>query len=559
MVNIGDWFSEHPEALTHLDSWVRSRTEEAGGRSARRYIGFLKREFDYPFRDHTALVGFIRRRHGDEWLALAVAAVLPPDPPRREGEAKAPSVPAKADFRKSDADVRKLQRREDFIITSAVNNCRVDPGFLAALERWREERHGVLVVNPIRYKNPTHREDVDPHEWWDEALFPYMLESELRPHPYLSIMPTKVQATASNPLPPRMSGRTQSRSAVFGHPQLCMRTVPTPHETLPKILYTSGAVTRKSYSDTLAGDLADFHHTHAAVIAEIRGDRFHLREVTWDGEKFVDIDTAYYADHTAEAVRAVALVMGDIHSGSNRIDPQVMEATFGANGLYETTDPQYLVIHDLADNLAVNPHEMNKQLSRAALARLAGGLNVDSELRRVADWLNVLPDADVLVIPSNHDEFLMRWLEAGERGVLPENRRFYHWLSYRMLEAHELDGEFPLAIEMALAGKITHESVRFLKIDESFRVKGVELGMHGHLGPNGSRGSLHNLSHVGTRFIMGHVHSPGIWQGGYAVGTSSLYRMGYNIGPSSWLHTHALLHENGRRQLIHIIGEFFRG
>jgi hypothetical protein len=562
-VNIADWFSEHPKALSHLDSWVRERTEENGGKSARRYIGFLQREMDYPFGDHTALVAFIRRRHGDDWTQLYQPGAPPPEPvPGPDSPKPKPSKAAKADFRKSDADVRKLQRRDDFLITCAVANCHADPGFLAACERWCEERQGAIIVNPVRYANPRTREEeteTRKGEWWEPALAPYMLESELRPHPYLSIMPTKIQATSPNPLPPRMGGRTQARSAVFGHPQLCMRTVPTPQEKLPKILYSSGAVTQKFYSETYAGDMAEFHHTHAAVIAEIRGDRFHLREVTWDGEKFIDIDRAYYADRIEDAGPPAALVMGDIHSGSGKVDPEVMAATFGPDGLYDTVLPDNLVLHDLADNLAVNPHESHKQLSRAALARKAGGLNAEAEIQRVADWLNGVPhEAQIVVVPSNHDEFLMRWLEAGERGVLPENRMFYHWLSYQMLAAHERDSEFPLALEVALNGKLA-PGVRFLKIDESFRLNGVELGMHGHLGPNGARGSLRNLSQIGTRFITGHVHSPGIWQGGYAVGIACLYRMGYNLGPSGWLHTHSLLHENGRRQMIHIIGEYFRG
>lgn len=83
--------------------------------------------------------------------------------------------------------------------------------------------------------------------------------------------------------------------------------------------------------------------------------------------------------------------------------------------------------------------------------------------------------------------------------------------------------------------------------------------MHGHLGPNGSRGSLRSLSVIGSRFIIGHSHSPGIYEGGYQVGTSSVLRMEYNGGPSSWMQSHAALYENGKRQLIHVIDGHWRG
>ena len=83
--------------------------------------------------------------------------------------------------------------------------------------------------------------------------------------------------------------------------------------------------------------------------------------------------------------------------------------------------------------------------------------------------------------------------------------------------------------------------------------------MHGHLGPNGARGSARNLSRIGTRSIIGHSHSPNIWQGVYQVGTSSKLRLHYTAGPSSWFHTHAVVHPNGRRQMIHIVEGHWRG
>ncbi len=49
-----------------------------------------------------------------------------------------------------------------------------------------------------------------------------------------------------------------------------------------------------------------------------------------------------------------------------------------------------------------------------------------------------------------------------------------------------------------------------------------------------------------------------IWQGVYQVGHSSRDRHGYNVGPSSWLTSHAILLANGRRQMIHIIGRDWR-
>ena len=116
--------------------------------------------------------------------------------------------------------------------------------------------------------------------------------------------------------------------------------------------------------------------------------------------------------------------------------------------------------------------------------------------------------------------------------------------------------EYPSPFAMLL--KKTAPLVRALHSDESFVLGGVELGMHGDVGPSGARGSRRNLRRVGTRSIIGHAHSPGIEEGCYQTGTSTYLRLEYNRGPSSWLNTHCILHADGKRQLVNIINGKWR-
>jgi len=298
------------------------------------------------------------------------------------------------------------------------------------------------------------------------------------------------------------------------------------------------------------------------VIVEVRGNRFHLREVTWDGEGFTDLDRRYTAGGAEAAPPPEALVMGDIHA-PHFVSPYVMAATFGQGGIVETLSPRRLFLHDLADNRNTNPHELQNRLTRAALVAGQRGSrkqgSVEAELEGVASWVVGLPAfEEVLVVRSNHDDFLGRWLERQQPE--PQNAKLYHQLCYLMLQYHEQHGRFPIPLELALRqNHVLPDNVRFLDVDESYRVGGIELGMHGHHGPNGARGSVRNLSMIGTRSMIGHVHSPGIWQGVYAVGLSAVYRHGYNAGPSSWLNTHGLVHANGYRQLVHTIKTHWRG
>jgi hypothetical protein len=97
------------------------------------------------------------------------------------------------------------------------------------------------------------------------------------------------------------------------------------------------------------------------------------------------------------------------------------------------------------------------------------------------------------------------------------------------------------------------DQFRFLERDESYVVAGIELGMHGDKGPNGSRGSARNLARIGVKSVIGHTHSPQIFEGCYQVGTSTKLKLEYTSGPSSWLNTHCVVYASGKRSLINVI------
>lgn len=549
---LSDFFLANEGIKAGLVKWLERKAAGDDTGSLASWVRRARKDHGFPFATNTLQVWL---QKNEPVYESAMSAFTP--------RAVKSKRAASESFARSGSDLAKLSKREDFIVTSAVNNCAADPGFLSALERWREERDGALVVNPIKYQNPTRKaveESERPDRWWDVNLHPYLLEEEIRPHPLLSFMTMKAQATAHNPLPARLDGRTKARSAVFGHPQLAMRSVATPQNKLPKLLYSSGAVTQPEYSETTAGDMGAFHHSLAGIIAEVRDDRFHLREIVWDGECFIDLDRAYFADRIEDAPSPAALVMGDIHVGETA--QNVMDATFGEYGMVPVLQPDRLVLHDLGNGTSVSPHEVNSRLTRAAQAR-RGQTNLQFELNSIAAWLDDLPEfeAGIHVIPSNHDEFLDRWLERGENGVESENLALYHDLAAAMLRAEDSTGEFPVALELALRNHALFDrsDVRFRRVDKPFQVEGVELGMHGNRGSNGARGSAAGFARLGVRSMVGHSHSPAIWQGCYVVGTSSNYRLSYNKGPSSWFQTHGLVHANGYRQLVHMIDDAWHG
>lgn len=469
-------------------------------------------------------------------------------------------------FERTDSDVRAIEAGENFAITAAQNNTAPEPGFLEALEHWAAERKGSLLIRPVRYKNPTSRRDPsderDEDYWWHDSFVPYLIDNEVRLHQHLVLPKTRLQVTSPS-LTSRLDSRSKGASAIYGHTRLSMHTVATPHNKLPKIVYSTGAVTQKNYSTTLAGDLAEFHHSPSAVLVELRGDRFHLREVTWDGHCFYDLDRKYTAAGSEPAEPLLALVTGDEHVWFH--EPAVRAATYDdPDSIVAMLRPAEIVRHDVLDCYSVSPHHFKRRLTRA-VKTIAGWGNLERELEDTLRFIEATTPDGVrnVIVSANHHDHLTSWLQSGEQHVEPENLKLYHWLNYLMLEnsawtPNGVSYPNPLQLFAQERGYLT-ENTLWLGADDSHVVGAIELGMHGHLGPNGARGNIRSLSRVGLRSVLGHSHSPGIFEGAYQVGTSSRLRLEYNVGPSSWLHSHAGIHVNGRRQMIHVITGKWRG
>ena len=457
---------------------------------------------------------------------------------------------------------RTLGGKSTFIITAAQNATPVHQGFLKACEALCNERNGEILAIPLRYKNPTSRWTASQanEEVWADALAPHMCNQRKRLNANLIVLgDIKTQPTAVNPLT-GYEALTHGESGILGHTKLALKTIATPQSKFPKIMTTTGAMTIPNYTDSRAGKIGEFHHTLGAALVEISGKKFHLRQLSADKEgTFTDLDQTYSEFGRTKAEKPLALVMGDTHV--DFIDPAVERSTFGKGGLVDTLQPAHLVWHDLLDGYAINPHHNGNPF--AAIAKVQNNRNdAKEELMRALEFIHKrTPDGVTsVVVPSNHEDFLSRWIINQDWRNNPANAEFYLETALAMVRGTQFGGAgttYPSPFIYWGRKELAYSSVLFLERDESFAVAGVELGMHGDQGPNGARGSIKNLRRIGIRSIIGHSHSPGIDEGCYQTGTSTRLKLEYNGGPSGWLNTHCILYANGKRTLVNIIdGEY---
>ena len=461
---------------------------------------------------------------------------------------------------------RTVGGKTTILITSAQNATPVHEGFVKTLEAHANAVSAAdILVVPYRYKNPTNRHDtLEDDEWWDEKIAKYLCNQRKRINSNLILMgDIKIQATTGKPLA-MMDSLSHAESAIFGHPKLQLRTVPVPAGQYPKILTTTGTCTGENYSDTRLGKISDFHHTLGAAVVEISGKTFHLRQINASkaiGE-YNDLDRHYAPGVAGPAARAQALVLGDWHKDFTL--PSVEHATFGLGGMVEVLRPEVIAWHDLDDNYSVNPHHKG-DFFRAAGKFEYGRADARAEMERACGYVLEHTPKDTLsvVVPSNHNDFLARWLLATDPRTLDKsNRSFWCETALAVEGTTELTQRgieyvdaFTYWAKKYFAGC---GNVRVLERGESYSVADIELGLHFDRGPNGSRGSLQNLRRIGVKVMGGHGHGPGIDEGGMQVGTAT-GPLEYTVGsPSGWLNTHGVIYASGKRSLLNIIGNDWR-
>jgi hypothetical protein len=452
-----------------------------------------------------------------------------------------------------------------YVITCAQNATELFRPFYRALRKYCEHNKALLIVIPFRYKNPTSvwTQEQENDDWWNNEVREHLYQGEFWLNDKICvradvpITPTKVSPLAG------FDTLTGGASAVFGHPKLELKCIATPQNKLPKIIQTTGAVTKRNYIPSVAGKKGEFHHTYGATVVEIDGDVFHTRQINAVGDgSFYEIAGGKVLRYTGNKItdgnRIEALVMGDTHV--DYIDPDVYTATFEKYGIIDTLKPKTLVWHDTLDFYSRSHHH-------GCMTNIVKGTTgrdcVRSEVERAVNFIikNTPKGVKSVVVPSNHDEHLARWVKEADWKRDPTNAEFYldtalHMVRSAKLEANGATWADPFHYWFdKLHPK---HNINLLDRNQTFTVKDIELSMHGDKGSNGSRGTLVGLSKIGVKSIIGHSHTPGIREGAYQTGTSSYLRLEYNSGPSSWMHAHCLIYPNGKRCLINIIGDTWR-
>jgi hypothetical protein len=458
----------------------------------------------------------------------------------------------------SNSNLKKIHSRvkkyNKFFITTAIAGQAVHKDFLASINQFCKINKAKLILLPSH--DPAHNLDSEVNWMFDENIkhteFDYIFE-DLRLNSNLMISGIRVTAKQINPVTGLSELSQKEGSCIFASPKQSLEYDAVSANRLPHARMTTGAITLPNYNTTKGNSLrtsyiATFQHVIGGIIVEIADNNiFHFTQVQADKNGSFCHMGKEYSKNKCVPVK-VSFIMGDLHAGEHDI-----KALNAWKEIIKEVKAYQVVFHDTFDGKSISHWTEQDALVRAELA-MSGENSLENELKLVRDILD-----DVLSIPSvkkgvivksNHDDFLDRYLKRGGFMKDPINFKLGCQLAAEVVNTNKDVLEH--GINLVGVGK-HHKKIKFLGVNEDYLIGDVHAGAHGDRSSNGSKGAIKSLAKSFSKGVFGHSHTPGIFKKAFQVGTTSKLRQGYNKGPSSWVHCSALVYDNGQVQLINAL------
>ncbi len=466
-----------------------------------------------------------------------------------------------------------------YLLTSIQNNTHIHPGFpnLVAYRDWLDAladasceliigtySYQVAAYGPKAVKRGRYEKRANEGLWYAVEAEPYIVDESV------SLAPGLVWCGEQNVLPTTRHPLTAFESYngrmsnIVPHAKIAMTSVASMADEATKFNYTTGTVTQRHYIQKRAGILAERSHSYGALLVEVDSEgSWWVRQLHIDGDNVImdvgpDGCPGVIVRDGAVAVKSVvkSIYWGDVHAAES--DRWIRNLGWGAGGMLDTTRPAYQFVADIFSMRSRTHHEI-RDFHRSYAKHVEGQEAVEDEVRLTADFLNeaVRPWCETVVIPSNHDRQLYRWLNEADFRLDPVNAKYFCELQWQVLDAMDRGDKDFNVLEYALVKAGAPRDVRFLATDESFVIYGAENGLHGDLGLNGAPGSTASLTKLGRAVNKGHDHVAAIRDQVYGAGACAT-RFSYTKGPSSHSVSNIVTYENEARAILTMWSERWR-
>ena len=306
-----------------------------------------------------------------------------------------------------------------------------------------------------------------------------------------------------------------------------------------KVAYSTGSISKFDYKNTITAYVDQKFNKCGAVVLEYNDTlkRYLPRNIEIVNDEIYDENLVFYIDNENVKYRKTtvdAMVLGDLHLPEEDFI-SVMTSVSQINAY----KPKYVLIGDWCSFNSINHHESNKYLNKVMYYQQSLEDELEESTAKLNKFVDMTEDCEFLIIHSNHDEFLDKWLNSGE--IEKDKQNAVTGMKLYLSYAEHKDPYFRYSLD---------KRIKFLKKGELFSINSVVLSNHGHVGLCGSKANSATYVKTYSKSITGHTHSPKIEDSNYTVGTCSKLNLTYTNHLSNWAFANALVHKNGVVQLI---------
>lgn len=419
------------------------------------------------------------------------------------------------------------------------------PGFKTILSFCKKENAELLIL-PMRahvkpLSNQPNHFDPELEPFKDHFVTEYIFND------YLMAFDAQLNPQQVNPL--TGLDRIRNKKAVDTNTSLIVASSKQMYEPRasgnskkPRVLYSTGCITKPEYLRNRVGRIAEEDHEIGGLIVELKNNKFFIRPVQIDENgTFIDLGKRYYPSGKVKNERAEFINIGDEHAGHH--SPQLRKTL---HSILKTLNPKAVGRNDVFDGTSISHHLENNYYAKSKLPQHFKSLK--EELKVTKEVLfDIMPhiskDCKVYMIDSNHHDFLDRYLKSGR--YIKDSINYD--IAHRMV-VMKLDGKNPLKEFVDPEDKLI-----WLKTNDDVYVEGYQINSHGHMGPDGARGSNINIEKVFGKVMKAHDHKIVKRYGLISCGHFSENRHGYNNGPSTWLPGLGVIYKGGQVQTITVI------
>lgn len=454
------------------------------------------------------------------------------------------------------------------LLTSAQDGTEVHKPFWQNLQAYARHLGAEIIVGGFTYNKSLFEDHSAAGSKFASEVQPHLCYERVDMGPVHFCAEMNTLPTAARPLS-GLETYTKRSWAVFPHAKVQLVSAPSLGVGQAKIIMTTGAVTVPNYVKKKAGLKAQFHHVLGATIVEIdERDQPFCRQInaTSDGS-FQDLEIKIAKGKVTTGHRVAGITWGDIHR--EKLDSVVAMTSWGFDieknrtvrktSILEALRPRYQFFHDLLDFMARNHHNVADPHHRFRMVS-QGTDSVWQEIIACVRFLRETqrPWCRSVVVESNHDTALDRWLRTADFRADPVNAQFFLQCQLALYDAvARKDRDFNIyqwalqqADEKRLSGiDFVPEGGSYIICEE--QGGGVECGVHGHEGMNGSRGSPLQFSRFVTKMNTGHTHAASILDSVYTAGVSGKLDMDYNNPAlSTWSHSDIITYDSAKRTIV---------